>query len=282
MIEHAGSANRLAAGPDGSLGPAVAIVDDHAVAAEGVGARLVEAGFQVVGMVPSVEALDDIEPAPDVVICDLRLPGRSGGDAIAYAAARGGAVLATSGVARPQEVLDAVAAGARGFLPKTAPPRTFAAAAPELAAGSYHVSAELAHHLLDDAKTRPLGRGDIGPQALAALRGFERADTPMEVAAALGVSAEVLSGLLGQVWDAAGRRRRRHAPSPRELDVLRLVGQGLTHKDLAARLMLSPATVPTLLERIRAKYLALHPEADPLIPPRSAARRWAAELGVDE
>jgi DNA-binding NarL/FixJ family response regulator len=268
------------AGP--AVRTAVAIVDDHAIAAEGVAARLAEAGFAVVGLVPAVEALDDLEPAPDVIICDLRLPGRSGADAVAHAATRGAAVLAASGVARPQEVLDAIAAGARGFLPKTAPARTFAAAATELAAGGYHVSAELAHHLLDDARARPLGRGDIGPKAVAALRAFERGDTAAEVAAALRVSPEVLTGLLGQVWDAAARRRRRHAPSPRELDLLRLVGQGLTHKDLAARLALSPATVPTILDRIRAKYLALHPDADPTIPPMSAARRWAEELGVAE
>lgn len=263
------------------LGAVVAIVDDHPIAAEGVAARLADAGFTVVAAVSAVEGLDEIAPAPDVVICDLHLPGRSGREAVLHAAARGSAVLATSGVARPEEVLEAVAAGARGFLAKTAAPRTFASAVAVLAAGGFHVSAELAHHLLDDARLRPLPRGDVGPQALAVLRAFERGDTPQEVQAALGVSEEVVRGLVGEVWDAALRRRRRNAPSPRELDLLRLVGQGLSHKELAGRLALSPATVPTLLERIRTKYLALHPEADPTLAPLSAARRWAAEMGVE-
>jgi hypothetical protein len=46
---------------------------------------------------------------------------------------------------------------------------------------------------------------------------------------------------------------------------------------LAARLGISPRTLPTILERIRAQYVTLHPEVDPYLPPLAAARCWALE-----
>src|SRR5713226_3460526 len=72
----------------------------------------------VAAVITAVEMLD---ATGDMVVCDLRLPGRSGPDAIAFLTQRGCRVLATSGVAKPEEILDAIAAGARGFVPKTAP-----------------------------------------------------------------------------------------------------------------------------------------------------------------
>lgn len=265
--------------PDGA-GATVAIVEDHGIATEGIAARLRAAGFVVTAEVAAVERLDECSPLPEVVICDLHLPGCSGAAAVGRLVGRGCAVLATSGVARSEEILACLAAGARGFLPKTAPPRSFVDATAGLAAGSYHVSPELGHLLLEDARLRPLPRADLGPRARAALHRFERGDTGAEVASLLGVPGEVLTGILAQVWDATARRRRRHAPSPREWELLTLVSAGLTHKELATRLALSPTTVPTLLERLRGKYLALHPEADPTLPPLGAARLWAAELGL--
>jgi DNA-binding CsgD family transcriptional regulator len=116
---------------------------------------------------------------------------------------------------------------------------------------------------------------------LVALRGFAQGDTAEEVAAAYGLSAEGLSGLLSQVWEAARRRRQRYAPSPREREVLALVVQGYTHKEVATRLGISAAWLADVLEYIRDKYTALHPEANQAIAPLAAAHRWASELGIE-
>src|SRR5260370_3978758 len=98
--------------------PAVVVIDDHPVTGAGLAAQLSQQGFDVAAVITAVEEL----AAPgDMVVCDLRLPGRSGPDAIGFLIERGWRVLATSGVAMPEEILDAIAIGAPPFVPKTPP-----------------------------------------------------------------------------------------------------------------------------------------------------------------
>ncbi|MFN8556974.1 MAG: response regulator [Dehalococcoidia bacterium] len=256
----------------------VGLVENHEITRDGLVARLHLAGYSVVSQVGSVEALAEHYPLPDVVVCDLHLDGRSGAVAIRYLTDLGALVLATTGVATAEEVLDAIAAGARGFVAKTAPSGAFARAVGALAAGSYFVSPELAGFLLDDRRRRPLTQGEISHAAVEALRGFAQGDTAAEVAAALGLAQEGLGGLLGQVWGAAQRRRGRYAPSPQERRVMALAVRGMPHKQIAAQLGIGPARVAELLEHVRDKYVTLYPE-DQGIAPLAAAiggrRGWA-------
>jgi DNA-binding NarL/FixJ family response regulator len=254
-----------------SVAVRVALVEDHPIYMAGLAAALHLAGCMVVSQVASVEALEEVQPLPEVVVCDLHLPGRSGSDAIEYLVALGCEVLATSGVAKADEVLDAISAGAHSF------DRAVGA----LANAGYYVSPELAGYLLDDAARRPLPRGDLSSTAVAVLGAFARGDTGEEVGVQFGLSQENLAGLLGQVWEAARRRRLRYAPSPRERQVLIAVRQGLSHKEIAARLGISSAWLSDLLERLRDKYVALHPEGNPTIAPLAAAHRWGADLGLE-
>ncbi|MGH9091267.1 MAG: response regulator [Acidimicrobiales bacterium] len=272
------------AGP-GATGPGtttVVIVDDHPVATEGLRAHLAGAGCVVEAAVAAVEHAPAAATAPgSVTVCDLRLPGRSGADAIAYLAGRGATVLATSGVATGEEVLDAVAAGARGFLPKTAPMASFADAVAALAGGSHHLSPALAHYLRLDVGRRPLTEGEeLGPDALGLLGDVERGEPPGDAAARHGIGPERLAACLEAVWAAEVLRRRRYQPTAREQEVLRLVGDGRTHRELAAALHLSVHTVPDLLAGIKLKYLLTHPDTDPAAPPLTLARRWSRELGL--
>jgi len=262
----------------GTLGTVV-IVDDHPIAMESLEARLADAGFTVLVGVTAVEHLEPVIPI-DVVVCDLRLPGRCGAEAVAHLHAQGRRVLATSGVATADEVLDVMAAGARGFIAKTSPSAVFVAAVSRVARRLVYLSAELAHYLGADANRRPLGTGDIGALERDVLRCFEQGDSVDEVASRFGLPLDRLDLLLEGILAAGTTRRRRHMPSPREREVMRLVLGGLSHRDVAARMMVAPYTVPDYLKSIKAKYLASHPEAVSDVSPLNAARLWASELGL--
>ena len=86
--------------------------------------------------------------------------------------------------------------------------------------------------------------------------------------------------MVEEIWDCGTRRRRRFAASAREIELLRLTAQGLTHKELAKRLNVSVRTIPDFLTSIKTKYIASHPDVDPATAPLALARRWAVELGL--
>ena len=94
----------------GSRRVVIVVAADRPITGAGIAAQLRQQGFDVAAVVTAVEMLD---ATGNMVVCDLRLPGRSGPDAVAFLAQRGCRVLATSGVARQEEIMDVVAAGAR-------------------------------------------------------------------------------------------------------------------------------------------------------------------------
>ena len=257
---------------------AVAIVDEHPITAAGIAAELTEHGFAVAGVAVAVESLAS---AADAVVCELRLPGRSGPDAVAFLTERGHRVLATSGVAGPEEILDVIATGARGFVAKTASVPEFMRAIRDVTDLSYFVSPELAYLVLADARLRPLGMDDIGATERAVLRQFENGGTAGEVAAALGMSAGALADSLSIVWARARARRARLRPSPRERQLMALVARGCSHKEAAAQMSITALTVAGYLKSIKGKYLAIHPDIPESIAPLTAARRWAEETGTE-
>jgi len=256
----------------------VAIIDGHPITAVGIAVKLAEHGFAVAGVASSVEQLT---PACDAVVCDLRLPGRSGSAAVAFLVERGHRVLATSGVAGDEEVLDVIASGARGFVAKTAPVPVFMRAIHDVTEASYFVCAELASLLVGDSRLRPLGPGDLGAFEFAVLREFENGRSAAEAAVALGVSAGELAQALSVVWARAAERRARLRPTPRERELMTLVAYGYSHKEAAATMSISALTVAGYLKIIKGKYLAAHPRVACSITPLTAARRWAEEMGAD-
>lgn len=256
----------------------VAIVDSHPITAAGIAAQLTEHGFAVAGVAAAVESLGE---AGDTVVCDLRLPGRSGPEAVAFLAGRGYRVLATAGVGRPEEILDVIACGGRGFVAKTAPVPVFMRAIREVAELSYYVSPELARLLLADADLRPLGAGDLDATERAVLRQFEKGDTANEVAAAIGLQAGALADLLSAIWARARSRRVLLRPTRRERQLMALVARGCSHKEAAAQMSIAALTVAGYLKSIKGKYLATHPGVPGSIAPLAAARRWAEETGTD-
>jgi len=117
----------------------VMVVDDHPMWRDGVARDLEEAGYQVVATAGlGKQAVRIAAPArPDVVILDLQLPDLSGVDVIhgLVDAVPGVRVLVLSASGEHQDVLDAVKAGASGYLVKSAARDDFLDAVRRTAAG---------------------------------------------------------------------------------------------------------------------------------------------------
>ncbi|MEH1123539.1 response regulator transcription factor [Micromonospora sp. CPCC 206061] len=117
----------------------VMVVDDHPMWREGVARDLTEAGFDVVATTGEGRQAVRIAGAarPDVVVLDLQLPDISGVEVISglLVAVPGVRVLMLSASGEQQTVLDAVKAGATGYLVKSASSQEFLEAVRRTAAG---------------------------------------------------------------------------------------------------------------------------------------------------
>ncbi len=102
----------------------VMVVDDHPMWRDGVARDLAEAGYDVVATVGEGAQAVRVAAAtrPDVVVLDLQLPDLSGVEVIRglLAAHPPVRVLMLSASGEQQDVLDAVKAGATGYLLKSA------------------------------------------------------------------------------------------------------------------------------------------------------------------
>ncbi|GAA3467996.1 response regulator transcription factor [Nonomuraea roseola] len=113
----------------------VMVVDDHPMWRDGVARDLTEAGYEVVAAVgEGRQALRVAEAVrPDVVVLDLQLPDLSGAE---VARGLGGAkILVLSASAEQEDVLEAVKAGASGYLVKSASREEFLDAVARTASG---------------------------------------------------------------------------------------------------------------------------------------------------
>ena len=117
----------------------IMVVDDHPMWREGVARDLTEAGHQVVATTGEGRQAIRIAAAarPEVVVLDLQLPDIDGVEVVRglRAALPQVRVLMLSASGEQQSVLDAVKAGATGYLLKSAAPAEFLAAVRRTAAG---------------------------------------------------------------------------------------------------------------------------------------------------
>ncbi|GAB3969818.1 hypothetical protein GCM10027615_24850 [Plantactinospora veratri] len=117
----------------------VMVVDDHPMWREGVARDLTEAGYHIVATTGEGRQAVRVAPAtrPDVVVLDLQLPDISGVEVLRALLAElpGVRVLMLSASGEEQDVLDAVKAGATGYLLKSAGPAEFLDAVRRTAAG---------------------------------------------------------------------------------------------------------------------------------------------------
>jgi DNA-binding NarL/FixJ family response regulator len=146
------------------------VVDDHPMWREGVARDLAEAGFDVVAAVGEGAQAVRVGASlrPDVVVLDLQLPDLSGVEVIArlVAAAPGVRVLVLSASGEQQDVLDAVKAGAAGYLVKSAKREEFVEAVRRTADGDAVFTPGLAGLVLGEYRRLSANPAD-NPQAPA-------------------------------------------------------------------------------------------------------------------
>jgi len=132
------------------------VVDGHDLFRTGLRALLEEEGFDVADSASAEAALRRLDSVrPDVVVVDESMRGMSGVEAIPHVleAAPNAAVLVLTVAADDARVLDAVHAGASGYLLKDADLRDIAAAIRAVAAGLGAVAPEVARVVLGAVRT---------------------------------------------------------------------------------------------------------------------------------
>jgi DNA-binding NarL/FixJ family response regulator len=150
------------------------VVDDHLLFLSGVRAELGRA-FEVVGVASDVvEAIEGIRTTrPDVVLLDVHMP-EGGGVAVLEAVSTTHPdvrFLALSVSDAPEDVIEVIRAGARGYLTKTISPGDLVEAVRRVHEGDAVFSPRLAGFVLDAFATDP--RPAVDPE-LDLLTGRER------------------------------------------------------------------------------------------------------------
>lgn len=191
----------------------VVIADDHSVVRQGIRGVLEEIhGLEVVGEAgDGAQALTMVaELAPDVVVLDVNMPEKSGLDVTMdlREQAHPARVLILSMHDDPEYVLQAVRAGADGYVLKDVSPAELRDAVQAVHEGRDYFTARVTQQL------------------------------------SVALRAEI---------EQEQRRTRLGSLTNREREVLLLVAQGLTNREIGDQLQISPRTVETHRERVMGK-----------------------------
>ena len=231
--------------PDAEL--RILVVDDHPIWRHSVAAGLEEAGCVVAGTAGDGAQALRVAAAtrPGVVLLDLNLPDMSGAEVTRRLLAADPAVrvLILSASGERQDVLDAMTAGATGYLVKSAQFSELLAAVRSAAAGEAVFTPGLAGLVLGEYRRLAAGSGADAGRGAAGPAGPGRPAGP-------------------------GQPRL----TERETEVLRLVAKGMTYPEIAALLVLSPRTVQNHVQNTLIK-LQLHNKAQLV--------RYALEQGIE-
>ncbi|MFI7521048.1 response regulator [Micromonospora globbae] len=191
----------------------VVVVDDQTLVRQGIRRLLDLAGIEVVGEADDGATALDVIVAhrPDVALLDLRMPHRDGIWTLRQLSDRAVdvPVLVLTTFDDDALLLDAVRAGARGYLLKDVTLEQLTRAVETLASGGTLIAASITDRLLRAIRSAPAPVGVAG-------------STPQE-----------LTG--------------------RELEVLRLVAEGYTNREIAGALFLAEGSVKNHVSTILLK-----------------------------
>jgi len=139
----------------------VVLADDHPIWRSGVRADLGD-NFHVVGEASNAkEAIEVIgRTSPDLVVCDLHMPD-GGGIAVAKACGETTRIVMLTVSEAERDLLDAVAAGAVGYLVKSTPPEELRRALWRAAQGEPVFSPQLASLVLGEFRKLSKASGPV-------------------------------------------------------------------------------------------------------------------------
>jgi DNA-binding NarL/FixJ family response regulator len=183
----------------------VGIVEDHPVFRKGL-MQVVEAapGLELAGVARSVDEFTALRLGGGVIVLlDLQLPGSrlEGPGAVAHLVGRDYQVLVVSASEQPADVVQAIGAGARGYLSKQAEETEILGAIQAVAQGRTYVSATLAGYLLET----PIPITAREREILELVAGGE---TDQDIADQLTISVRTVHSHLDRIRDKTGSRRR--------------------------------------------------------------------------
>jgi two-component system, NarL family, invasion response regulator UvrY len=185
----------------------IMLVDDHAVVREGYRTVLQkQPGLRVVA-----EASDGAEAyrlfketAPDLVIMDLTMPGIGGIEAIRRIRQwdKGARILVFTMHQNAGFAVQAIRAGARGYVTKTSPPETLVHAVMEVLAGRIAISPDIDHELALSRLAGETAAADVlTAREFEVLRMLLAESTADEIATALHISPKTVANLHSLIKD---------------------------------------------------------------------------------
>lgn len=268
-------------------GPQIVLIEDEAPTVRwfenSVKPTLTQYGHEVL---PSATLVDAVPPtAGGVAVCDVRLDAEPMGPAaVRLLRERGWTVLLISGRAPDEQLLESMAAGARGYVEKRFLPDILAEVIVILAGGGWHLSRVLADLFYKDLDRRRLpDNEELSTADRNLLRTYVHGCTDAVAASRHGLNARGLDEALTRIFTAATNRRQLidYRLTAREIEVVRAIGCDHTAstRSAAGVLRISHHTINNHLKSILAKYCRTHPEM-PQPDQTGAARLWAAELGL--
>lgn len=212
----------------------VLLADDHTLLLEGLENLLQAHGIEVVGVAKdgAQAAAEAMRLRPDLVLMDVRMPKLDGLAATRLIKAEMPeikiVILTTS--TESEDLFEAVRSGATGYLLKS-------------------MDAEKLIEALHDAES------DVPPFApgLAAKLLAEFTKEPEDGTSTAESEAEGVPEVVGNLEVDRGFGSTEEPLSRRQLDVLTLVAQGLSYKEVGTRVCLSPRTVKYHMAEIMRK-----------------------------
>lgn len=188
----------------------VVIADDHPIWRTGIKADLGD-NFSVVGDAGDAdEAIAVIERTkPDLVLCDLGMPG-GGGRAVAKACSETVPVVILTVSEAERDLLDAVAAGAAGYLLKSTDPEELRRALWKAAQGEPVFSPSLAGLVMGEFRrmAKAAGAEPLSEREREVLQHVARGHTYKEVGETLHISPKTVENHVRNILDKLRLERK--------------------------------------------------------------------------